>query len=103
MQNDATIDLVLLDIQMPEMGRKLETCCLFYGNTHLLLLFQKDGYEVTKRIRARETTLTRIPIIAITANAVSTERDHCLACGMDDCMYFRFSYAILSFDVLNVI
>ncbi len=52
---------LLLDCQMPEM----------------------DGFETTRRIRQSETT-TRLPIIALTANASTVDRERCLAAGMDD-------------------
>ena len=55
-------DVVLLDIQMPEM----------------------DGLETATSIRQRETkTRKRTPIIALTAHAESDFRDECLAAGMD--------------------
>lgn len=53
-------DLILLDIQMPEM----------------------DGYEVTHIIR-HKLNIT-IPIIAMTAHAMVTEKDKCLEAGMND-------------------
>ena len=53
-------DALLLDIQMPGM----------------------DGYEAARRIR--EEGSRRLPIIAVTANAMSTDRDLALAAGMND-------------------
>lgn len=55
-------DLVLMDIQMPEM----------------------DGLEATARIREQErATGTRIPIVAVTANVMQSDRERCFAVGMD--------------------
>lgn len=57
------IDLILMDIQMPEM----------------------DGIEATKRIRQSEKlTGTYTPIIALTAGVVKEERQQCFDAGMDD-------------------
>ncbi len=56
--------LILTDIQMPQM----------------------DGYELAQAIRAQEQSegSSRVPIVALTANALQSEADHCRAAGMDD-------------------
>jgi signal transduction histidine kinase/CheY-like chemotaxis protein len=59
-QND--FDLILMDVQMPEM----------------------TGLQATQQIRREEALGAHVPIVAMTASAMSEERDRCLAAGMDD-------------------
>jgi CheY-like chemotaxis protein len=67
-------DLILMDIQMPIM----------------------DGITATKKIREIEaSTLTHVPIIAITANALSGDKEICLAAGMNDYISKPFQIELL--------
>jgi len=57
----AMYDMILMDVQMPEM----------------------DGLTATRRIREMHGPTGRLPIVALTANALATQADECLAAGMD--------------------
>ncbi|MBU0654787.1 MAG: response regulator [Gammaproteobacteria bacterium] len=73
-------DVILMDVQMPEM----------------------DGLEATRLIRDAEqrNQLTPIPIIALTANAMESDKERCLAVGMDDFLSKPFQIQTL-LDVLQ--
>ncbi|MFX8569938.1 response regulator, partial [Acinetobacter baumannii] len=55
-------DLVLMDMQMPRL----------------------DGLSATREIRAREGDKRKLPIVAMTANAMREDARRCLEAGMDD-------------------
>jgi CheY-like chemotaxis protein len=50
-----------------------------------------DGYEATKAIRQGDPSKSRIPIIALTANATQKDIEKCLAAGMNDCIAKPFT------------
>jgi CheY-like chemotaxis protein len=62
MIGDITYDLVLIDVQMPEM----------------------DGFAATGEVRRGHGPQSSLPIVAMTANAMSGDRECCLAAGMND-------------------
>ena len=66
---NSSFDIVLMDIQMPVM----------------------DGFEATKAIRIGEPPKSKIPIIALTANATRKDIEKCLTAGMNDCIAKPFT------------
>ncbi len=59
--DDGEFNAIFMDIQMPVM----------------------DGYQATKKIRSLKTPASKIPIIALTANAFEEDKKNCFAVGMD--------------------
>jgi len=76
-------DLILMDIQMPVM----------------------DGIQATKKIREieLEKRIVPTPIIAITANALAGDREHCLASGMDEYISKPFQVEVLVSKMKNLL
>jgi signal transduction histidine kinase/CheY-like chemotaxis protein len=75
-------DLVLMDMQMPEM----------------------DGLEATRQIRKLEADTSRhLPVIAVTANAMTDHRDQCLEAGMDGFLSKPIEPAALFAEVESVL
>jgi PAS domain S-box-containing protein len=74
LQQNAFYDIVLLDIQMPEL----------------------DGYETARRIRAHtDARIRALPVLAMTASALAGEYERCIAAGMNDHIAKPFQLADL--------
>lgn len=75
------------DVELAANGKEAVTLC---ANRSYQAVFmdcqmpEMDGFTATILIRANEGAATRIPIIALTANAMEGDRERCLDCGMDD-------------------
>ena len=69
--SEGAFDIILMDCHMPEL----------------------DGYETTAAIRAKEASAgtRRMPIVAVTANVMQGEREHCISAGMVDFLSKPFS------------
>ena len=61
LETQRDFDLIILDIHMPEM----------------------DGFEVLRRIKARESAIRHLPVMALTADAMQGDRERMLMAGMD--------------------
>ncbi len=77
----APFDLVLMDMQMPEM----------------------DGLEATRRIRALPPPVGRLPILALTANALAAEFERCISAGMDGFVTKPFQIELLFSEMARVL
>jgi len=70
---DPDLNLILMDCQMPVM----------------------DGLAAARAIRIAEAGVSRVPIVALTGNAMPGDREACMAAGMDDYLAKPFSLAAL--------
>jgi signal transduction histidine kinase/CheY-like chemotaxis protein len=70
---EGDFDLIFMDVQMPEM----------------------TGMQAAAQIRQEEGASAHIPIVAMTASAMSEERDRCLAAGMDGFISKPVSYQVI--------
>ncbi len=71
---ETDFDLIFMDCQMPEM----------------------DGFEATRQIRSAQGEGRHVPIIAMTANTMQSDKDACFAAGMDDFLSKPVGRAVLA-------
>lgn len=81
MLKDKDYDIILMDLQMPEM----------------------DGYEVTRIIRNLENNKKGVPIVAMTAHTIKGERERCIEIGMDDYVPKPFNVDELFDKMFNLV
>lgn len=67
-------DVILMDMHMPGI----------------------DGLEATRRLRQTDGRMARVPVIALTANAMAADRRKCIAAGMDDFLSKPFEPDVLT-------
>lgn len=77
LEADPCFDVVIMDVQMPVM----------------------DGYAATRRIR--ETIKLDVPILAMTAGVLPSDRERCIAVGMDDFVTKPFQLDVLQKVILK--
>ncbi len=80
LQNNHHYDIIIMDIQMPEM----------------------DGYETTRHIRNSQSKYTNIPILAMTAHTIAGEIEKCLNAGMTDFISKPFNPQELREKLINL-
>jgi signal transduction histidine kinase/DNA-binding response OmpR family regulator len=74
------IDLACNGREAVEMARQLHYDVIFMD----CFMPELDGYSASREIRTLEQDKQRVPIIALTANAMADDRAKCIAAGMDD-------------------
>jgi signal transduction histidine kinase/CheY-like chemotaxis protein len=87
------------DVDMVESG---DAACRVLSRRHYDLVFMDchmpgmDGYEATERLRQSEAgTDAHVPVVALTADALTGSRERCLASGMDDFLTKPVTFEVL--------